>query len=132
MLNRVVLIGRLTKDPQLRYTQTQVAVCSFTLAVDRNYKQVNGERVTDFFDVTVWRGQAENCANYLSKGKLAAVDGHIEMEEYTANDGMNRRAVKIVADNVRFLSPRGTENNAAPSATAPEWVADASDDDLPF
>jgi len=131
MLNRVVLIGRLTKDPQLRYTQTQVAVCSFTLAVDRNYKSSAGERVTDFFEVTVWRGQAENCANYLSKGKLAAVDGHIEMEEYTASDGTNRRAVKIVADNVRFLSPRGTENTA-PSAIAPGYEETASDNDRPF
>ena len=130
MLNRVVLIGRLTKDPQLRYTQTQVAVCSFTLAVDRNYKSSTGERMTDFFDVTVWRGQAENCANYLSKGKLAAVDGHIEMEEYTASDGTNRRAVKIVADTVRFLSPKSEPAQAAPVVdTAYDTV---SDDDLPF
>ena len=75
MLNRVVLIGRLTRDPELRYTPSGVAVASFTLAVDRNFKNAQGEREADFINIVVWRQLGENCANYLSKGKLAAVDG---------------------------------------------------------
>ena len=78
MLNRIVLIGRLTQDPELRYTKNGIAVASFTLAVDRRYKNAEGERETDFIDVVVWRQQAENCANYLSKGKLCAVDGSLQ------------------------------------------------------
>ncbi|MDO4581420.1 MAG: single-stranded DNA-binding protein [Bacillota bacterium] len=146
MLNRVVLIGRLTRDPELRYTQSGVAVASFTLAVDRNFKNAAGERETDFIDITVWRQQAENCANYLSKGKLAAVDGSLRLRTYEAQDGSKRKACEVVADNVRFLSPRegggdGGGNYArssAQSAPEPSPFADnggddmLGDDDLPF
>ena len=103
MLNRIVLIGRLTRDPELRFTQSGVAVCSFTLAVDRNFKSASGERETDFIDIVVWRQQGENCANYLSKGKLAAVDGQLRTRTYETQDGQKRKAFEVVADNVRFL-----------------------------
>ncbi len=134
MLNRVVLIGRLTKDPDLRYTQSGTAVCSFTLAVDRGFKNASGERETDFIDITVWRQLAETCANYLSKGKLAAVDGRLEIRNYETQDGSKRKATVVVADNVRFLSPR--EEAASDELPRLPTEADFSDcngdEDLPF
>ncbi|MBR5430290.1 MAG: single-stranded DNA-binding protein [Firmicutes bacterium] len=147
MLNRIVLIGRLTRDPELRFTQSGVAVCSFTLAVDRNFKSASGERETDFIDIVVWRQQGENCANYLSKGKLAAVDGQLRTRTYETQDGQKRKAFEVVADNVRFLSPKdggsapggvtyGGSGSAGPSvAREPEspFGGDmVGDDDLPF
>ena len=109
MLNRVVLIGRLTRDPELRYTQGGVAAASFTLAVDRGFKNAAGERETDFIDIVVWRQLGENCAQYLSQGKLAAVDGSLRVRAYETKDGGKRKAAEVVADNVRFLSPREAE-----------------------
>ena len=141
MLNRVVLIGRLTRDPELRFTQSGIAVCTFTLAVDRNFKSASGERETDFIDIVVWRQQGENCANYLSKGKLAAVDGQLRVRSYETQEGQKRRAYEVVADNVRFLSPK--EGGSAPSVAtygapagpepSPFGAGDmVGDDDLPF
>lgn len=142
MLNRVVLIGRLTRDPELRFTQSGIAVATFTLAVDRNFKNASGERETDFIDIVVWRQQAENCANYLSKGKLAAVDGSLRIRTYEAQDGSKRKAAEVVADNVRFLSPKDSGSGSAATYGAPpaeaspfEVGADrdmVGDDDLPF
>ena len=111
-MNRICLIGRLTADPALRYTQSGVAVASFTLAVDRGFKNADGERETDFIDIVVWRQLAELCANHLSKGKLAAVDGSLRIRAYEAKDGGKRKAAEVVADNVRFLSPRETTPEA--------------------
>ena len=140
MLNRVVLIGRLTKDPELRYTGTGVAVVSFSLAVDRGYKSASGERETDFINIVAWRGLAENCANYLSKGKLAAVDGRLQIRSYDAKDGTKRTAAEVVADDLRFLSPKeggsaGGSFQAAPSAPAydePDGDLPLNDDEVPF
>ena len=134
MLNRIVVIGRLTRDPELRYTQSGVAVTSFTLAVDRAFKNAAGEKETDFIDIVVWRQLAENCANYLSKGKLAAVDGSLEIRPYTDKEGNKRKDVHIRADNVRFLSPKSEGGSSQPEQDKP-WAAvggDADDDDLPF
>lgn len=140
MLNRIVLIGRLTRDPELRFTQSGIAVASFTLAVDRNFKNAQGERETDFIDIVVWRQQAELCANYLSKGKLAAVDGSLHIRSYETQDGQKRKAAEVVADNVRFLSPKeggsGFQNQAPPPENSP-FAGNADevmvgDDDLPF
>jgi len=136
VLNRVVLIGRLTKDPELRYTPNGVAVASFTLAVDRNYKNAQGERETDFIPCVAYRQLAELVANYLAKGKLAAVDGRIEVRSFTGQDGQKRWITEIVAEQVRFLSPK---DNSSPSP-----IGSASgggnlyghevslDDDVPF
>lgn len=143
MLNRVVLIGRLTRDPELRFTQSGIAVATFTLAVDRNFKNASGERETDFIDIVVWRQQAENCANYLSKGKLAAVDGSLRIRTYEAQDGSKRKAAEVVADNVRFLSPKdggsastGSYGAPPPPEPSPFEVGPdrdmVGDDDLPF
>lgn len=106
MLNRVVLIGRLTKDPELRYTPNGVAVTSFALAVDRNFKSAQGEKETDFINILVWRQLAENCANFLAKGKLAAVDGRLQIRSYEGQDGQKRTMAEVIAENVRFLSPK--------------------------
>lgn len=103
MLNKVVLIGRLTKDVELRHTANGISVARFTLAVNRNFKNQKGENEADFIPVTVWRGQAENCAKYLSKGKLVAVAGRIQTGSYEAQDGTRRYTTDVVADEVTFL-----------------------------
>lgn len=102
MLNRTILIGRLTKAPELKHTANGTAVTTFTLAVDRFTKDE-----TDFIPIVVWRSQAESCAKYLDKGKLCAVDGRLQIRTYEANDGKKRTIAEVVADNVRFLSPKG-------------------------
>ena len=148
MLNRVILIGRLTRDPELRYTASGVAVTSFTLAVDRSYKNAQGERETDFINIVVWRQLAENCANFLSKGKLAAVDGRLQIRSYEGQDGQKRTVAEVVAEDVRFLSPKeGGQSNTAYASGQGTGSAQAglakenfgnenpavmTDDDLPF
>ena len=101
--NRVILIGRLTRDPELRYTSGGLAVTSFTIAVDRRFKNPAGERQTDFFDCTAWRQKAEFVANYVAKGRLVAVEGAIEFNEAVGQDGQKRRYTKVVCDNVETL-----------------------------
>lgn len=103
MLNRVILIGRLTKDPELRYTPAGVAVTQFTLAVDRPFSNQQKEREADFIPIVVWRQQAEHAANYLRKGRLAAIEGRIQVRNYDNNEGRRVYVTEVVADNVRFL-----------------------------
>lgn len=105
MLNRVILIGRLTRDPELRYTPTGVAVTQFTLAVDRPFSNSQNEREADFIPVVTWRQLAETCANYLRKGRLAAVEGRIQVRNYDNNEGRRVYVTEVIADNVRFLEP---------------------------
>ncbi len=111
MLNQVVLIGRLTHDPELRYTAgSGVPVASFTLAVNRPFTNQQGERETDFIDIVTWRKLAENCANYLKKGNLAAASGRLQVRSYDDRQGVRRKAAEIVADNVQFLErPRSSD-----------------------
>lgn len=123
MLNRTVMIGRLTRDPELKYTQSGIAVCTFSVAVSRTFQT----DVTDYFDIVVWRKMGENCANYLSKGKLVAIDGSLQTRSYETKDGSKRKAYEIVAETVKFLSPK--DEQAAPAEVQIEPVAD---DDLPF
>ena len=101
-MNKVVLIGRLTKDPDLRYTSGGIAVTRFTLAVDRGFKGQDGEKQTDFIPIVVWRGAAESCAKYLQKGRLVAVAGRIQTGYYD-KDGQRHYTTDVVADEVRFL-----------------------------
>lgn len=108
MINRVVLVGRLTKDPDLRYTPSGVAVANFTLAVDRPFTNQQGERDADFIFIVVWRRQAENVANYLKKGSLAGVDGRLQSRSYENNQGQRVYVTEVVADRVQFLEPKGT------------------------
>jgi len=110
MLNRVILIGRLTKDPDMRYSPSGVACTTFTLAVDRTFKNENGEREADFIPIVVWRKLAENCAEYLRKGRLCAVEGRIQVRHYDNNEGRRVYVTEVVADNVRFLE-RAQENS---------------------
>ena len=111
-MNRIILIGRLTHDPELRYTPTNnTAVCTFSSAVDRNRKNAQGERETDFINIVVWGKIGENCATYLSKGKLAAVDGRLQIRSYTDKEGNRRNITEVVAEDVKFLSPKTTEEH---------------------
>lgn len=103
MLNRVILIGRLTRDPELRYTPAGVAVTQFTLAVDRPFTNQQKEREADFIPVVTWRQLAETCANYLRKGRLCAVEGRIQVRNYDNNEGRKVYVTEVIADNVRFL-----------------------------
>jgi single-strand DNA-binding protein len=102
MLNRVVLIGHLTKDPELRSTSNDISVTSFTVAVDRNFTNQQGERETDFIPVVAWRKLAETCAKYLAKGRLVAVSGRMQVRSYEGKDG-KRYVTEVVADEVQFL-----------------------------
>ncbi len=106
MMNRVVLVGRLTKDPELKYTPSGVAVASFTLAVNRTFTNQQGEREADFINCVIWRRPAENVANYLKKGSLAGVDGRIQTRNFEGQDGRRVYITEVVAESVQFLEPR--------------------------
>ncbi|MHA6531585.1 single-stranded DNA-binding protein [Paenibacillus sp. BAC0078] len=125
MLNRIILIGRLTRDPELRYTPAGVAVTQFTLAVDRNFTGQNGEREADFIPVVTWRQLAETCANYLRKGRLTAVEGRIQVRNYENNEGKRVYVTEVIADNVRFLesSQNREGGNASGGGSMPEEPA---------
>ncbi len=114
MLNRVVLIGRLTADPELRYTGSGVPVANFRIAVDRPFTSASGERQTDFINIVAWRQRAEFAANYLTKGRLVAVDGRLQIRQWTTQEGQRRQSAEVVADDVRGLDrPRGEGAEAA-------------------
>jgi len=125
MLNRIILIGRLTADPQLRYTTNGNAVTNFTLAVDKSFVGQDGERGVDFINIVVWRKLAEACANHLAKGRLAAVEGRLEIRSYEDQQGVRRKAAEVVADNVRFLD-RGKEQTSSGDTDEPDF------DQIPF
>ncbi|HAM2065720.1 TPA: single-stranded DNA-binding protein [Listeria monocytogenes] len=160
MMNRVVLVGRLTKDPDLRYTPAGAAVATFTLAVNRPFKNAQGEQEADFINCVVWRKPAENVANFLKKGSLTGVDGRVQTRNYEGNDGKRVYVTEIVAESVQFLEPKqnavegSTPNNnqneanysnnnengsyrASSSQNSDSFAnegkpIDISDDDLPF
>ncbi|HCZ0435315.1 TPA: single-stranded DNA-binding protein [Staphylococcus aureus] len=113
MLNRAVLVGRLTKDPELRSTPNGVNVGTFTLAVNRTFTNAQGEREADFINVVVFKKQAENVKNYLSKGSLAGVDGRLQTRNYENKDGQRVFVTEVVADSVQFLEPKN--NNQQPN-----------------
>lgn len=103
MLNRIVIMGRMTRDPELRHTQTGTAVASFTLAVDRDFRdKQSGQKETDFIDVVVWRGSAEFVAKYGAKGRVAAVEGRLQNRDWTDKEGNKRRTAEVIAENVYF------------------------------
>lgn len=108
MMNRVVLVGRLTKDPDLRYTPNGVPVATFTLAVNRPFTSQSGEREADFINCVVWRKPAENVANFLKKGSLAGVDGRVQTRNYDGQDGKRVYVTEILAESVQFLEPRNS------------------------
>lgn len=116
MFNRVILIGRLVQDPELRHTSGGVAVARFTLAVNRDFTNRQGEREADFIDIVAWRKLGENCVNYLSKGSLVAVEGRLQIRSYDDSQGIRRKAAEIIANNVRFLDRPRDSNYKSGSA----------------
>ncbi|MBC1417939.1 single-stranded DNA-binding protein [Listeria fleischmannii] len=110
MMNRVILVGRLTKDPELRYTPAGVAIATFTLAVNRTFTNQQGEREADFINCVVWRKPAENVANFLKKGSLAGVDGRVQTRNYEGQDGKRVYVTEVVAESVQFLEPRNANS----------------------
>ncbi|MGD6819019.1 single-stranded DNA-binding protein [Metabacillus sp. 84] len=112
MINRVVLVGRLTKDPELRYTPAGAAVATFTLAVNRTFTNQQGEREADFLNCVVWRRQAENVANFLNKGSLAGVEGRLQSRSYEDQTGRRVFVTEVVADSVQFLEPKSGSGNS--------------------
>ena len=144
MLNKIIIMGRLTRDPELRRTASSTAVAGFTLAVDRDFKSQNGEKCTDFFDVVAWRNTAEFVAKYFTKGRMAVVGGRLQIRDWKDKDGNNRRSAEVVAENVYFgdskrdgapagdyAAPMG--GYAAPVSTTSSFSEiEDEDGDLPF
>ncbi len=121
MLNRVILIGRLVADPELRYTPSGVPVANFRIAVDRPFTNAAGERETDFINIVAWRQRAEFAANYLGKGRLVAIDGRLQIRQWTTQDGQRRSTAEVVADDVR-----GLDRPREPAAALPGEESDSS------
>lgn len=136
MLNVVVLIGRLCADPEVSTTSSGIMRAKFRLAVNRNFKNQQGEVETDFINIIAWRKTAELCGQYVKKGYLVAVDGRLEVREYQTPEGETRRAFEVVAEDVRFLDRGGRAASgeaAAPPPTEPSFgPASPEDDSLPF
>lgn len=137
MLNKVIIMGRLGKDPELKRTQSGTAVASFPLAVDRDFKGQNGEKETDWIDVVAWRNTAEFVSKYFAKGRVAAVEGRLQTRKWKDKDGNNRVSVEVIADNVYFgdsKSEGGRPNSTASNdAAGGNWVPIAEEDEeLPF
>ena len=112
-MNRVELIGRITRDPELRYTGSNIATTRFTLAVNRPFQGQNGEQGTDFINIVVWRKQAENCKNYINQGSQVAVEGRIQTRNYEDQNGQKRYVTEVVADNVQFLDTKASREQRA-------------------
>ena len=142
MLNKVILQGRLTRDPELRHTQSGTAVASFSLAVDRDFKdKQTGERATDFIDCVAWRSTAEFAAKYLAKGRMAVVSGSLQLRDWTDKEGGKRRSAEVIVDSIYFgdsrrdagEAPAAAETYKAPAQTENTFSDYAEDDgELPF
>ena len=136
-MNRVFLIGNLTRDPELSETPNGISLCRFGIAVNRNYSSADGERQVDFFNITVWRAQAENCGRYLKKGSKVSVVGSLQNRSYEDKDGNKRQVTDIIANEVEFLSVRnqsetsGEADLPAPKPSKPT-LQQVDDDELPF
>ena len=126
MLNKIILMGRLTRDPELRRTQSGTAVTSFSLAVDRDFKSQAGEKETDFIDVVAWRNTAEFVSRYFTKGRMAVVEGRLQIRDWTDRDGGKRRSAEVIAENVYFGDSKregGSDYGSAPAYSAPRGYA---------
>lgn len=136
-MNKVILVGNLTRDPELTETGSGIAVCRFSIAVSRDYANSDGTREADFFNITVWRGRAENCGKYLKKGNKVAVVGSLQTRSYEDKDGVKRYVTDIVASEVEFLTPKNAQglDEEEPSVSAkkerPQLEA-IDDNQLPF
>ena len=132
-MQRITLIGNLTHDPETRSTPNGVTVCSFTIAVNRRFSSQSGGKQTDFFRINAWRQMGDACYRYLSKGKKVAVSGDLQARTYTAKDGTTRLSLDVQADEIEFLSPKGSGETAKveESKDSENWP-DMSSDDIPF
>lgn len=129
MLNKVILIGRLTKDPELRYTPNGVAVATFTIAVDRGFTNQQGQKEVDFIRIVVWKKMAEIVANNLGKGRLVAIEGRLQIRNYDTPDGQKRQVSEVVASNVKFLDwPKDQQSNGDYSRPQSQQDTDFSND----
>lgn len=135
-LNRIILIGRLTRDPELRYTPNGHPVASFTLAVDRAKPPSQGEKETDFIDIVAWQKLAETCANYIGKGRLIAVEGRLQIRSYETNEGQKRKVAEVIASNIRILDrsaqKMGEGRDLAKVAASKGSDDEVNIDDIPF
>ena len=136
-MNKVLLVGNLTKDPELTTTTNGISVCRFSIAVSRRYVGASGERETDFINIVVWRGLAENCHKFLRKGSKCAVSGRIQNSSYEAQDGTKRYTTEIVAEDVEFLGSKPADGTDLQTASKSSNDASAElepidDDSLPF
>ena len=111
-MNKVFLIGRLTRDPELRYTGSNIPVATFSIAVNRNFTNQSGEREADFINIIVWRKQAENVKNYLTQGSQVAIDGRLQTRSYDDTNGQKRYVTEVIADNVEFIGSRNSSSNS--------------------
>ena len=133
MLNKIILMGRLTRDPELRRTQSGTAVASFTLAVDMDYKSQDGERETDFIDIVAWRGTGEFVSKYFTKGRMAVVEGRLQVRDWKDKDGNKRRSTEVIADNVYFGDSKRSESGTSVEASGEiRELADEEKGELPF
>lgn len=135
-MNRVYLIGNLTRDPELAVTNSGISVCRFSIAVSRRFSNAEGERETDFFNIVVWRGQGENCHKFLKKGSKCAVSGSLQNRSYDAQDGTKRIITEIVADEVEFLTSKASagdgSNERVENKKEVTELEPIDDDNLPF
>ena len=135
-MNKVILVGNLTRDPELTTTNSGVSVCRFSIAVQRRFANADNGPQADFFNIVVWRNQAENCSKFLKKGSKCGVVGRLQNSSYEASDGTKRYATDIVADEVEFLNSRNFDSSdvpSMPSSPKPQTELEPIDDDsLPF
>ena len=132
MLNRIIVMGRMTRDPELRRTNSGTAVASFTVAVDRDFKSQSGEKETDFIDIVAWRNTAEFVSKYFSKGRMAVVEGRLQLRDWTDKNGNKRRSAEIVADSVYFGDSKRDGGDTAQSEPQSGFSEVEDDGDLPF
>ena len=134
MLNTILLMGRLVRDSELRHTGSGTAVASFTLAVDRDYKTQNGEKETDFVDIVAWRSTAEFVSKYFTKGRMAVVEGRLQIRDWTDKDGGRRRSAEVVADNIYFGDSKRPVSDSDTPAQSGEFteLPDEEKGELPF
>lgn len=143
-MNKIILIGRLVRDPELKYTSSNTPVAVFTLAVNRNFKNADGEYEADFINIQVWRKQAENVSKYCAKGNQIAIEGRLQARSYEQSDGTKKYVTEVIADNVTFLESKKEKENTTPEPTQSKVQEDddpfkdfgeqieLTDDDLPF
>jgi single-strand DNA-binding protein len=131
-MNKIVLIGNLTHDPEARVTPTGVTVCSFTIAVNRRFVEKGKERQTDFFRINAWRQLGALCEKYLAKGRKVAVIGELQARQYDAKDGTTRMSLDVAADEIEFLSPKNGEQAAEQTNSDASGFTDIKSEDIPF